>query len=82
MGKNGKDKKTKPKSRKIRRSEVVMGEGGDWHVRAIGGNNEIILTSEPYETLSWARKIADDLGVPYTVVDKHGDPLVVDNPQA
>lgn len=82
MGKNGKDKKPKPKSRKIRRSEIVLGAGGDWHIRAIGGNNEIILTSEPYQTLSWARKIAEELGVPYKVLNKEGEPLVTDNPQA
>lgn len=48
----------------IDKAIVVQGADGQYHVRAMSSNGEVILTSEKYENYEWAVKIAQDLGVP------------------
>lgn len=54
---------TDPPERIIDRAEVVRGAGG-YRVRGLSSNGTVIVWSEPYENLAWARQVAADLGVP------------------
>jgi uncharacterized protein YegP (UPF0339 family) len=42
--------------------EVITDENGQYRVRGRSNNGEIIWTSEQYENLEWAQKIAGDSG--------------------
>jgi hypothetical protein len=59
-------------NRIVRRVRVVEDANGQWHVRAVGGNNEVVLTSEQYGSRGWAMQVAADLGLPVDVVERRG----------
>jgi uncharacterized protein YegP (UPF0339 family) len=42
--------------------EVITDENGQYRVRGRSNNGEIIWTSEQYEKIEWARKVALDSG--------------------
>jgi len=44
--------------------EIVRDENGTYRVRAKSDNGETIWTSEQYDTLGWAQKVAIDSGKP------------------
>lgn len=48
----------------IRKARIVENSSGQWRVQAVGGNDEIIMTSENYVNKEWAESVATDLNVP------------------
>lgn len=52
------------------RAEVFEGEGGLWYVRTKSNNGQTIMTSEGYQTVSHALKVALDTGLPYKTIRK------------
>ena len=54
--------------------DIVQDDNDKYRVRGRSNNGEIVWTSEQYDTLDWARKVANDSG--REVHDEFGtDPL-------
>lgn len=52
----------------VQKIQLVEDENGKWRVKGIGGNNEIVFTTEQYELRSWAEQVAEDFGLPVKVI--------------
>lgn len=55
----------------IDKAVIVQDANGQYRVKAMSSNGEIVMTSEQYKDLAWALKVAADLGVP--VEEPNGD---------
>jgi len=52
------------------RAEVFQGEDEKFYVRTVSTNGEGIMTSEGYNTKSYAEQVAKDTGLPVVIITK------------
>jgi len=52
----------------VQKIQLVEDENGTWRVKGLGSNNEIIFTTEQYDSRGWAEQVAEDFGLPVKVI--------------